>query len=112
MNLLRQIANQSTHLAKLHMVTSETILGDIWWSLMPGKTVSLKWPKGWTRVDENGYSCESADPNDHWRPWLEQNVGRQNWDWGWRANLSQDSVDVKFRRGYYDKMTLFLLRYA
>ena len=38
---------------------------------MPSVTINVKWP-----VDE-----VSADPNDHYRPWLQEHVGRQGWDW-------------------------------
>lgn len=112
MTLLSQFARESAQLSKLKMVKSENFLGDLWWNFVPGPVVTVKWPRGWTRVDEQGHSCESADPNDHWRSWLEKNVGRQNWDWGWRVNIGHNAVDIKFRRAHSSKLTAFLLRYA
>lgn len=106
------MSKKSTQLAKFDMVRAETIAGDLWWSLMPGVTATVAWPKGWTKPDHLGNQFESVDPNDHWRPWLEKNVGRQNWDWGWRINISTNSVDIKFRRDHKAKMSMFLLKYT
>lgn len=100
----------------------------LWWRLMPGTTIRVAWPTGWTEpvpAAGGGFiQMESADPNDHFRPWLEQNVGRQGWDWDWRlgeitgaqgsANgptyLTGDYLDIKFRRGREKYATLFIMR--
>jgi len=75
----------------------------IWWRFMPGTTVSVRWPvgqirvgpshrEGWSGVGEYFEYLHSADPNDHYRPWLEQNVGRQGWDWNW-GMADRDATD-------------------
>ena len=51
------------------------------------------WPRG----------LESADPNDHYRPWLEENVGKQgvDWDWGLRNSDAHDhTLSIRFKREY------------
>ena len=64
------------------------IINAIWWAVVPGKEITVKWPVGWTTpipAPGGGFiQIESADPNDHYRPWLEENVGRQGWDWDWK----------------------------
>ena len=99
----------------------------LWWKFMPGVEITVKWPTGWTKpVNAAGggfIQMESADPNDHFRPWLEQNVGRQGWDWEWRmgpitgaqgsANgptyLTGDYLEIKFRKAKAEYATMFKL---
>jgi len=74
----------------------------IWWRVMPGQVIDVAWPVGWTEPDHFGTSWESADPNDHYRPWMEANVGQQGWDWNWDVLLNSDGssrVLIKFRKG-------------
>ena len=78
---------------------------------MPGVTIKVKWPVGNVIVlpTDDGFDWAvgttpqeifSADPNDHYRPWLEANVGRQGWDWNWRiASTDGNILAIKFRRG-------------
>ncbi len=77
----------------------------IWWLLMPGVTVKVKWPAGWVvlheSTDGSRVSVDSADPNDHYRPWMEANVGRQGWDWDWTMmdnDVTENRLTIKFRR--------------
>lgn len=83
---------------------------------MPGKTVNVKWPVGELEITPDhplwdcsvGPACyivNSADPNEHYRPWLEKHVGRQGWDWDWRiAPLGSgsfspgDRLNIKLRK--------------
>ena len=77
---------------------------------------------GWTELDNLGNQTSSADPNDHFRPWLEQNVGRQGWDWDWRISditadngqgtIGVDTLDIKSRWGREQYATMFILRYS
>jgi len=71
------------------------VVGDLRWRMLQGGEVSVKWPMGecvvspdhprwdWT-IGPPHYIVNSADPNDHYRPWLEANVGKQGWDWEWK----------------------------
>ena len=88
----------------------------LWWKFVQGPEIVVKWPNGWAVMHENSdgsrVSIESADPNDHYRPWLEQNVGRQGWDWNWKHTIgstiytpgyeeemmASDRVVIKFRK--------------
>ena len=99
----------------------------IWWKFMPGTTINVAWPTGWTKpvaAAGGGFiQIESADPNDHFRPLLEQHVGRQGWDWDWRLGpitgakcspngpivLAGDYLEIKFRRGREKYATMFIM---
>lgn len=91
----------------------------LWWKFVPGTVVTVKWPTGiiiagpgtddplWYDLGGSAYvKFESADPNDHYRPWLEKNVGKQGWDWQWRSGSTglysngdmADSVYIKLRK--------------
>lgn len=103
-------------LKKLEMIShADRWVAGLWWHLMPGDSVSLPWPNGWTESDHLGNQVFSADPNDHWRPWLEANAGRQGWDWDWRlgsGSTGHNSVEVRFRRGRQEAMMAFAMRWA
>jgi hypothetical protein len=98
----------------------------LWWSFVPGVVVKVRWPKGKIVVDHTdprwvdlgGAVCvelESADPNDFFRPWLEENVGRQGWDWNWGFvgnDVSDNCLTIKVRQKYARYATIMLLRWA
>lgn len=84
---------------------------------MPGTVVEVRWPVGPVEIDESmsqwdwtigpsKYIVDSADPNDHYRPWLERNVGRQGWDWNWR--LGKIAADNGADTRGYDTLTIKL----
>ena len=95
------------------------IIDKLWWRLMPGVVINLPWPKGWVILHEDPdgscVSTQSADPNDHYRPWLEANVGRQGWDWNW-GMADRDATDnrltIKIRQKYAGYATIALLRWT
>jgi hypothetical protein len=75
-----------------------------WWKIVPGTIVEVKWPRGWVLLHEmpDGSRTEtnSADPNDHYRPYLEKYVGKQGIDWNWKiGNFENDSLFIKLRKG-------------
>ena len=77
----------------------------LFWKYGSGPTITVKWPVGWVVLhvfpDGSQTSAESADPNDHYRPWMEKNVGRQNrdWIWGMRGNnAAENRLTIKFRK--------------
>ena len=88
------------------------LIKQLWWKLMPGVTIKVKWPNGEIIVDDSDPRWEdiggatmmkfhSADPNDHYRPWMEENVGKQGWDWDWCMtddDVSKNRLTIKFRR--------------
>ena len=87
------------------------LLKTIWWRYMPGVKVIVSWPFGRITVDDSHPSWdwtmsakyqtyESADPSDWYRPWLEENVGKQGWDWDWDIlgdNMTADRLTIKLR---------------
>jgi len=87
----------------------------IWWRFVPGVEVKVKWPVGWTRPDDHGVSTNSADPNDHYRPWMEKHVGRQNIDWQWdlRDNdCADNTLTIKIRTGKKDQASIIALMWS
>lgn len=56
----------------------------IYWRLPFGAIVTVDWPTA---------SC----PDKNWRPWLEENLGRQGYKWNWRMSLTKvDCIDIRF----------------
>ena len=91
-----------------------------WWRWMPGETVSVAWPNGpiikehmdQYRTDEQ---LLSADPNDHYRPFLEKNVGRQGWDWNWGLrdnNAAENRLTIKVRKQHAKWLTMAALMWS
>lgn len=96
-----------------------SFLNRIWWKLMPGTIIKVKWPVGpfecWH--EDGGYEFweESTDPNDHYRPWLAENVGRQGWDWDWSMidnDVKENRLTIKFRKGKEKYAIIAALRWS
>lgn len=65
-------------------------------------------------ISPEWYSCiipyPSTDPNDAYRVWLEEHVGKQFRDWNWRLHPdSFDKIEVVFKDA--EHATLFNLRW-
>lgn len=89
----------------------------LWWRYMPGVVINVQWPRGqikvgpshregWSGVGEHFEYIDSADPNDHYRPWLEKHVGRQGWDWAWGmgswdATLNRLTIKIRKKHAVY-----------
>lgn len=83
-----------------------SLISWVWWKLQTGAVVTVPWPEGWGRwpnsksavmVHEQG--AYSADPNDHYRPWLEEHIGKQGRDWEWEiARNCHDQIVLTLRR--------------
>lgn len=84
---------------------------------MPGVVVNVRWPRGkvlGTVGDRNIVDMMSADPNDHYRPFLEQHVGRQGWDWNWGMgdrDATEDRLTIKIRRHRAQWATVIALQW-
>ena len=91
----------------------------LWWRFMPGVIINVRWPRGWVILHNDGtggqISVDSADPNDHYRPWMEKNVGKQGWDWNW-GMADRDATDnrltIKIRQKYAEHATIAALKWA
>ena len=86
---------------------------------MPGVIINVRWPVGEIRIRQEESSIwdyvQSADPNDHYRPWMEEHVGRQGWDWDW-GMANRDAVDnrltIKIRQRHAKYATIAAMRWS
>ena len=99
--------------------STKDLYDKLWWRFMPGVEVKVRWPRGWVVLheDDDGskVSTNSADPNDHYRPWLEKHVGRQRWDWDWQLrdnDLVENQLTIKIRQAKSQYATIVGLRWS
>jgi hypothetical protein len=102
------------------------LMDKLWWRFMPGTVINVRWPKGQVKVGPShregwsGYGPEfeyvdSADPNDHYRPFLEKNVGRQGWDWNWGIadrDATDNRLTIKIRSKHAKWATMATLQWS
>lgn len=80
-------------------------LQEWYWRIMAGATVIVKWPILSKIQTTHGPFIFTGDPNESYRPWLEENVGKQGIDWEWRVRFGvlhgerTDHVQIYLRRG-------------
>jgi len=100
----------------IHLPCGLNFRDKLWWRYMPGVVINVAWPKGQIKVGPShrdgwsGYGPEfeyvdSADPNDHYRPWMEQHVGQQGWDWNWgmaNRDASDNRLTIKIRKKHHE----------
>lgn len=90
------------------------LLERIWWYYTPYMEISVKWPKGsvvvgyddprWYDVGASLVEVESADPNDHYRPFMQEWIGRQRWDWSWymgNTDARDNRLTIRIRKKHY-----------
>ena len=85
----------------------------LFWKLIPGLVITLKWPNGVCLVkyyDDVYKEEQSADPNDHYRPYLEEQVGKQFRTWDWK--LDGDNILLKLRFDKKDVATMIGLKWS
>lgn len=108
-----------------YMPCGLNIIEKLWWWLVPGVIVKVKWPvgevvveygdPGWYDVGANKVLTYSTDPNDHYRPWMEKNIGRQGWDWNWGFvgnDVSENNLTIKVRQHKAKYATMIALRWS
>ena len=102
------------------------IIHQLWWRFMPGVIINVKWPVGNIIVDDTdprwdwslGSTLQegfSADPNDHYRPWMEKHIGKQGWDWDWgmaNRDATENRLTIKIRRKYQDYAIIAKLQWS
>lgn len=102
------------------------IFEKLWWRFVPGTIVNVRWPVGEVVINESmpqwdwtigpgRYIVNSADPNDHYRPYLEKHVGRQkrDWDWGMADRDATDNrLTIKIRRKHEKHATIIAMMWA
>ncbi len=98
----------------------------LWWRFVPGVVINVCWPKGkirvgpshklgWNGIGDYFEYVESADPNDHYRPWMEEHVGKQGWDWQWGIadnDAAANRLTIKIRQKHAKYATLAALRWS
>ena len=98
----------------------------LWWRFMPGVVINIKWPSGKIIVDHSDprwFDCggavwvefDSADPNDHYRPWLEEHVGKQGWDWNWGMggdDAAENRLTIKIRQSHAKYATIAAMMWS
>jgi len=98
----------------------------LWWRLMPGEVINVRWPVGdiiiteddprwdWT-LGPSRYIVESADPNDHYRSEIEKHCGSQGWNWNWgmaNDDVAANRLTIKFRRKHAQWASYFALKWS
>lgn len=104
----------------LHWIPRGLNLYDkLWWRFVPGVVINVAWPRGWVVLhaapDGSCVSAESADPNDHYRPWMEQHVGKQGWDWNWgvaNTDVSDNRLTIKIRQRHQEHAIIAKLMWS
>lgn len=98
----------------------------IWWYFVPYVEVNVRWPNGTIAVDHSDprwadlggavwIKFESADPNDHYRPYMETNVGKQGRDWNWylgNTDARDNRLTIRIRKKYETVATHIALIWA
>ena len=110
-----------------YMPMGLNILQKLWWRFVPGVVVNVRWPAGNIVVDHNHPLWQdiggavwvdlgfSADPNDHYRPWMEQHIGKQGWDWNWGMadrDASENRLTIKIRQRHAKYATIAALKWS
>jgi hypothetical protein len=99
----------------------------LWWRFMPGVIINVRWPTGNIVVnDQDPRWCDmggavwvdlgfSADPNDHYRWWLEKYVGKQGWDWNWgmaNDDVAANRLTIKIRQKHAKYATIAAIKWS
>lgn len=88
-----------------------------WWRIRPGTVIHVRWPAGpIIKTFEDQYRSDnelfSSDPNEHYRPWLEEYVGKQGVDWDWKLtndDMMTNRLTIKIRNGKDEYASLLSL---
>ena len=75
-----------------------------WWDILPGVRVKVTWPTEGV-----------PDPNEHYRNWLEKNVGVQGFDWDWDlvgSDFIENTLTIKLRIGKTKYASILALKWG
>ena len=87
---------------KILILRHENLWRLFWWRWGPGVAIKVKWPPG-------------GDPNHHYRPEIEEYVGRQGWDWDWGLkgnDINCNRLTIKFRKGKESHAMYFAMKWS
>jgi hypothetical protein len=65
----------------------------VYWRFNTGAIVDVKWPG--PSVTYGSFTFGTNDPNEHYRPWLEENVGKQGRDWDWTNWSGTENFEIR-----------------
>jgi hypothetical protein len=102
------------------------IVDALWWKFTKGPEIVVKWPVGDVLITEDDprwdwtagpskYLVGSADPNDHYRPDLEKNIGRQGIDWNWKMgdwDVTNNTITIKFSKKHEAAAMMYKLKWS
>jgi hypothetical protein len=102
------------------------IVEKLWWRFMPGVVINVAWPRGqikvgpahregWSGIGPEFEYVDSADPNDHYRPWLEKHVGNQGWDWNWGMggmDATENRLTIKIKQRHQEHAIIAKLMWS
>lgn len=77
-------------MTKYDMVLRSNFIQYFWWKLMPGTSITVKSPPKLWGISSINY---------YYRPYLEENVGKQGWDWNWKYASDGENIFIRFRKG-------------
>jgi hypothetical protein len=83
----------------------------LYWWIVGYVEITVKWPEhkmiigkhgdpGWYDVGATYVEFETSDPNDHYRPFLEEWIGRQGRDWDWYLRWHGRNIETQESNGY------------
>lgn len=87
-----------------YIPTTLNFIDKLWWYFVPGVIVNVQWP-----------TKQPADPNYHYRPFLEQYVGHQGWDWDWgmaNRDATDNRLTIKIRQKHAQYATIIAMRWS
>ena len=95
----------------------------IWWYFNTGTTIVVKWPETqiisvgrdhieWYDVGTSKVEIHTNDPNDCYRPWMEEHVGVQGKDWEWSGYGILGTVRIVFRKGKEEQATMAAVKWG
>lgn len=90
------------------------IWDNIWWKFVPGVIITVKWPIDqqvqFEMGDGSTVTSTNSDPNDHYRPNLENMCGKQGRDWDWRiGSIMDNTLEIKLRKKHAGAASYFAL---
>lgn len=69
----------------------------LWWKHAEGPTVTVKLPdEDVSTYEYDDYMLHKDDVFFFYKPWLEQEVGKQGWDWDWEAEFETVTSTTQF----------------
>lgn len=96
------VTSNSYYKTRFRVPTLNDVRSFFLWKFNSGPTVRVLWPTN-----------PSSDPNEAYRPWLQENVGRQFIDWDWTGCFDQiDTISIKLHKKHATLASVIALKWA